>query len=93
MILPEQCSAKFEGKECQLSPSYVISVKSHEGEYMLAVVCEDHKSAIEARLISMQDAKKIPRGRIYFDPIKAVVTDCAMRYNEEYIELNEGSPD
>ena len=93
MILPEQCSAKLEGKECQLSPSYVISVKSHEGEYMLAVVCEDHKSAIEARLISMQDAKKIPRGRIYFDPIKAVVTDCAMRYNEEYIEPNEGSPD
>ena len=93
MILPEQCSAKLEGKKCQLNPSYVISVKSHEGEYMLAVVCEDHKSAIEARLISMQDAKKIPRGRIYFDPIKAVVTDCAMRYNEEYIELNEGSPD
>ena len=93
MILPEQCSAKFEGKECQLAPSYVVSVKSHEGEYMLAVVCEDHKSVIEARLIAMQDAKKILRGSIHFDPIKAVVTDCVIPFNEEYIELNERSHD
>jgi hypothetical protein len=93
MILPEHCSAKFDGKECRLAPSYVISVKSHEGEYMLAVVCEDHKSVIEGRLIAMQEAKKIPHGSIHFDPIKAVVTDCVMRFNEEYIELNEGMHD
>jgi hypothetical protein len=89
MLLPEHCSAKVGGEECQLAPSYVISVKSHEGEYMLAVVCEDHKSALEARLVAMQEANKIPQGSIYFDPVKAVATDCVMPLNEDYIELNE----
>lgn len=89
MLLPEHCSAKVEGEECLLAPSYVISVKSNEGEYMLAVVCEDHKSALEARLLAMQEAKKIPQGSIDFDPVKAVVTDCIMPLNKDYIELNE----
>jgi hypothetical protein len=89
MVLPEHCSAKVEGKECRLAPSYIISVKSYEGEYMLAVVCEDHKSALEARLVAMQEAKKIPQGSIHFDPVKAVVTDCVMPLNEDYIEGNE----
>ena len=88
VLLPEHCSAKVEGEECQLPPSYVISVKSHDGEYMLAVVCEDHKSAFEARLTVMQEANKIPQGTIHFQQVKAVVTDCVTAINEDYIELN-----
>lgn len=73
--------------ECQLVPSYVVSVKSHEGEYMLAVVCDDHKGGIETRLVAMQEDNKIPQGKIHFQPIKAVVTDCVMGINEDYLEL------
>lgn len=87
MLLPEHCSAKVDGKGCQLAPSYVVSVKSHEGEYMLAVVCEDHRNGIEARLVAMQKESKIPQGRIHFQPVKAVVTDCVMGINEDYVEL------
>ena len=89
VLLPEHCSAKVEGEECQLAPSYIISVKSDEGEYMLAVVCNDHKSALEARLAAMQEANKIPQGSIHFQPVKAVVTDCVTGINEDYIELND----
>jgi hypothetical protein len=89
MLFPEHCSAQVEGEECQLAPSYVISVKSDEGEYMLAVVCNDHKSALEARLVAMQKANKIPQGSIRFQPVKAVVTDCVTGINEDYIELND----
>jgi hypothetical protein len=89
MLLPEHCSAKVEGEECQLAPSYVISVKSHEGEYMLGVVCDDHKSSLEMRLVAMQEANKIPQGSIHFQPVKAVVTDCVTGINEDYIELND----
>lgn len=89
VLLPEHCSAKVEGEECQLAPSYVVSVKSHEGEYMLAVVCNDHKSSLEARLVAMQEAKKIPRGGIHFQPVKAVITDCVTGIDEDYIELND----
>ena len=89
VLLPEHCSAKVEGEECQLAPSYIISVKSHQGEYMLAVVCNDHKSALETRLVAMQEANKIPQGSIHFQPVKAVVTDCVTRIDEDYIELND----
>ena len=89
MLLPKHCSAKVEGEECQLAPSYIISVKSDEGEYMLAVVCNDHKSALEARLVTMQEANKIPQGGIHFQPVKTVVTDCVTGINEGYIELDD----
>lgn len=89
VLLPEHCSAKVEGEECQLPPSYVISVKSQDAEYMLAVVCDDHKSALEGRLAAMQEADKIPKGTLHFQRVKAVVTDCITGINEDYIELNE----
>jgi hypothetical protein len=89
VLLPEHCSAKVEGEECQLAPSYIISVKSHEGEYMLALVCNDHKCALEMRLVAMQEANKIPQGSIHFQPVKAVVTDCVTGIDEDYIELND----
>ena len=91
MLMPSHCSAKVEGEQCWLAPSYVISVKSGGAEYMLAVVCEDHRSALEVRLVTMQEANKIPRGMIHFEPIKAVVTDCVIPSNEDYFELNEKS--
>ncbi len=88
MLLPEHCSAKVEGEECQLPPSYVISVKSLEAEYMLAVVCDEHKNAVERRLISMQEANKLPQGTIHFQQVKLVVTDCLTGINEDLIEFN-----
>jgi hypothetical protein len=89
MLLPSQCSAKVEGEACPLSPSYIISVKTHEGEYMLAVVCDEHKGALETRLVSMQETNKIPEGSIHFQAIKGVVTNCVKGIADDYIELNE----
>ncbi|MDQ3852582.1 MAG: hypothetical protein M3299_07090 [Thermoproteota archaeon] len=89
VLLPEHCSAKVEGEECQLAPSYIISIKSHEGEYMLAVVCDDHRCAVETRLVAMQEANKIPQGSIHFQPVKAVVTDCITGFDEDHIELSD----
>ena len=85
--MPEHCSAKVDGQECQLPPSYVVSVKSHEGEYMLAVVCDDHKSGIQSRLVALQKENRIPQGKILFQPVKAVVTDCVMGINDDYVDL------
>jgi hypothetical protein len=85
--LPEHCSAKVDGQECQLPPSYVVSVKSHEGEYMLAVVCDDHKSGIQSRLVALQKENRVPQGKIHFQPVKAVVTDCVMGINDDYVDL------
>jgi hypothetical protein len=87
VLLPEHCSAKVDGEECQLAPSYVVSVKSHEGEYMLAVVCDAHKSGLEARLVAMQKEGRVPQGKMHFQSVRAVVTDCVMGMNKDYVEL------
>ena len=89
MLMPQHCSVMVEGEKCWLAPSYVISVKSGEVEYMIAVVCEDHRSALEVRLLKMQEANRIPRGMIHFDPLKPVVTDCVTALKEDYIELDQ----
>jgi hypothetical protein len=78
-----------EGEKCWLAPSYVISVKSDDEEYMIAVVCDDHRRVLEIRLLKMQEAKRIPRGTIHFEPVKPVVTDCVIASNENYIELDQ----
>jgi hypothetical protein len=87
MLIPEHCSAKVDGEECQLMPSYVVSIQSQEGEYMLAVVCDEHKNGLEARLIAMQKEGKVPHGGLHFQPIKAVVTDCVTGMKEDFIEI------
>jgi hypothetical protein len=87
MLLPEHCSIKVEGRECLLAPSFVISVSSQEGEYMLAVVCDDHRTVLEEHLVAMQKAKRIPPGKIVFQPVKMVATDCIMGMNDDYVDL------
>jgi hypothetical protein len=87
MLLPEHCSIKIHGHKCQLAPSYVVSVVSDDSEYMLAVVCEDHKSTMEERLIVMQEANRIPPGEIKFEQVKAIVTDCIVGTQDDYVEL------
>jgi hypothetical protein len=87
MLLPEHCAVKIDGQECLLAPSYVVSVSSGDGEYMLAVVCDHHKSALEERLMAMQSSNKIPAGKIKFEPTKAVVTDCMIGMNEDYVDM------
>ena len=89
MVLPKTCSVRVGGETCQLAPSYIVSVSSLDGEYMLAVVCNDHKSTLKARLLAMQQAEKIPYGKIRFQPIKTVVTECITGITDDYTELNE----
>jgi hypothetical protein len=87
VLLPDHCSIRADGRGCQLPPSYVVSVTSEEGEYMLTVVCDDHRTDLEEKLTAMQKAEKIPKGRIRFESIKTVATDCVMGINEDYIDV------
>lgn len=54
---------------------------------MLGLVCDDHMNMLEERLAEMQDEGKIPKGRIKFQPVTTVTTDCVMGLNEDYIEM------
>ncbi|MGI0036991.1 MAG: hypothetical protein ACRD99_01375 [Nitrososphaera sp.] len=87
MLLPEKCSIKIEGEPCQLAPTYVVSVASEQGEYMLAVVCDEHQEVIQGKLLTLQEAGKIPRGKIKFESVRTVVTDCVMGMNDDYVDI------
>jgi hypothetical protein len=56
---------------------------------MVAVICNDHKYALETQLVAMQKANKLPQGRIHFQPVKAVVTNCITRIDEDHIGLKD----
>ena len=75
-----------------MPPSFVVSVASESGEYMITVVCEEHRNAIEFKLKESQRVGKIPKGTIVFQPVKMVSTDCIMGLEQDYvdIELNRG---
>lgn len=92
MLLPESCSVKVGSEQCMLPPAFAVSIKAADGEYMVAVVCDDHKEVFGLKVASLQAAGKLPSGTIHFDRIKAVVTDCVTGMNDDYIdiELNRG---
>jgi hypothetical protein len=54
---------------------------------MLAAVCEDHRAILEGKLAAMQKAGKVRQGRINFQPVKMVVTDCVMGMDDDYIDI------
>lgn len=87
MILPEKCSIKVDGLPCQLAPTYVVSVASGEGEYMVAVVCDDHREGLQHRIKGMQTEGIIPPGTVRFESVKAVVTDCVTGTNEDLVDI------
>ena len=76
MALPKTCSFRDKDVDCPLPPSYLISVVNNGEEYMIAVVCQDHRDQMEKWLKTMQSVGQIPQGEAKFQEIKLVVTDC-----------------
>jgi hypothetical protein len=76
MTLPTRCSFRDKHLDCQLPPSYIISVTDNGEEYMIAVVCQDHRDQIEKWIKAMQSVRKIPQGKAKFQDINLIVTDC-----------------
>ena len=88
MLLPETCSVKVDNVECKLPPTFVVSIQSQAGEeYMVAVVCDDHRDGLEKRLADMQRAGRVPAGKIHFQQVKMVTTDCVTGMEEDYVEI------
>jgi hypothetical protein len=76
MALPKTCSFRDKDVDCPLPPSYLISVVNNGEEYMIAVVCQDHRDQMEKWLKTTQSVGQIPQGKAKFQEIKLVVTDC-----------------
>lgn len=63
-MLPGRCSIKDKNGDCPNPPTHVVSITHDSGEYMVSVVCEEHRDGIEKRLLKMQSDGEILQGRI-----------------------------
>ena len=87
MLLPSRCSVKEFGKDCVNPPEYVISVQEKEDEYMIGVTCQKHKDGVSEKLKKLQEDKKVPNGKIKFNLLKSVGTDCIRSDPDDFIQL------
>jgi hypothetical protein len=80
LLLPKQCSFRTENRPCHYPPSEVISIITESGEYMVGVVCSEHKTIVSERIEQRQEHGAIPNGKIKFQEIKMVTTNCMKTY-------------
>ena len=86
-MFPERCSIRKAGRDCIMPPEFVISVKSDDGEYMVGVTCDIHKTAFIGKLESLQKEGKVPQGTINFTGLKPVGTSCIKSDPNDLIQL------
>jgi len=86
-VFPEHCSIRKMGKDCPMPPEFVISIQSKDGEYMVGVACDGHKTAFTEKLESLQKEGKVPQGTINFTGLKPVGTSCIKIDPNDLIEL------
>lgn len=86
-MLPDRCSVKQKGRQCVNPPEFVISVVAAKDEYMVGVTCEMHKNTLSEKLGFLQKEGKIPNGKIKFEKLKAVGTDCIKANPDDLIQL------
>lgn len=80
-MTPERCSIMVKGRICNLPPSHIVSILSDNEEYMIGLVCSGHISLMESKATAMQNSGKINKGKIRFQKIKPVMTDCVLNQN------------
>jgi hypothetical protein len=89
-MLPDRCSIREKKGDCPNPPSHVVSIVHGSGEYMVGVVCDEHKCFMEKRLTLMQNRGELLHGKIKFDVLKTVVTDCVTNYPDKWnLEMDD----
>ena len=81
-MVPERCSIMVNGKVCTLPPSCIVSILSEKEEYMIGLVCVDHILLMKTKALSMQKSGKINKGKIRFQKVKPVMTDCVLNFKD-----------
>ena len=88
IMLPERCSVKQNKKDCVNPPEYVIEVVHDDGTYKVGITCEMHRKIVSGKIIELQTKGKIPKGKLQFEKLKSVGTDCVRIDPEELIQLD-----
>ena len=87
-MLPDRCSVKQSGKDCVNPPEYVIEIVHGDDSYMVGITCEKHKGSVSSKIAELQMNDKVPQGKLQFEKLKSVGTDCVRIDPEELIQLD-----
>ncbi len=82
-MLPNRCSIKDKNGDCPNPPSYLVSITHDSGEFMIGVVCEEHRVSMEKRVIKLQNTGDLLQGIIKFVSLRTVGTDCVANYPDK----------
>jgi hypothetical protein len=85
-MVPERCSISIKGRACTLPPSQIVSIISEDEEYMIGLVCSEHVMLMKTKALSMQNSGELSMGKLKFQKIKTVMTDCVL--NQKNINHN-----
>ena len=69
-------------------PEYVIEIIHGDDTFMVGITCEAHKDIVSTKILELQSNDKIPKGKLKFEKLKAVGTDCVRIDPEELIQLD-----
>ena len=86
-MLPDRCSVSRGGRRCPNPPEFVVSVADGADEYMIGVACGAHRDAIESRAAALQSDGRVPAGRIRFERLRAVGTDCVRGDPDDLVSI------
>ena len=86
MVLPNKCSYYTQRIQCNVPPSYLISIHNSE-EFLVGVSCEEHKLPIDKKIKLLQEKNLLPKGKIKIQDIKIVTTNCIKGTEKDYEEV------
>ncbi|QLH04249.1 hypothetical protein C5F49_02160 [Nitrosopumilus oxyclinae] len=87
-MLPDKCSVTEEGKQCVNPPHFIVSIVSSSDEYMVGVTCQKHKHIVSGKIGILQKEGKMHDGKISFEPVKAIGTDCVHGDTDDFVQID-----
>ena len=87
-MLPDRCSVKQSGRDCVNRPEFVVEIVHNSESYMVGITCEKHKNVVSVKIAELQKIGKIPKGKLEFQQLKSVGTDCVKGDPDALIQLD-----
>lgn len=86
-MIPDRCSVAEKGHRCANPPSFIVSITTNTDAYMIGVTCDRHKAVVSDKISKLQNRRSIPQGKIRFERLKAVGTDCINASPDDLISI------
>jgi hypothetical protein len=86
LTLPRKCSFSKLDTQCDIPPSYILSVIEKE-EYLVGMSCLEHLEPIKYKIKKLQHIHSIPNGKIKIENIKMVSTNCIKGSQQDYEDV------